>query len=59
MPKSYEPIQTEFCLIALPANAWEEGDDVVLITCRLQNPDLDAINGTEKEQQRDGFTNEL
>ncbi|XP_016538282.1 carotenoid 9,10(9',10')-cleavage dioxygenase 1 isoform X1 [Capsicum annuum] len=47
------------CFIFHNANAWEEGDDVVLITCRLQNPDLDAINGTEKEQQRDGFTNEL
>lgn len=32
---------------------------MVLITSRLQNPDLDAINGTENEQQRDGFTNEL
>ncbi|PHT30800.1 Carotenoid 9,10(9',10')-cleavage dioxygenase 1, partial [Capsicum baccatum] len=41
------------------SNAREEGDDVVLITCRLQNPDLDAINETEKEPQRDGFTNEL
>ncbi|XP_009589880.1 carotenoid 9,10(9',10')-cleavage dioxygenase 1-like isoform X2 [Nicotiana tomentosiformis] len=47
------------CFIFHNANAWEEGDDVVLITCRLQNPDLDVINGTEKEQQRDGFTNEL
>ncbi|KAM3358401.1 carotenoid 9,10(9',10')-cleavage dioxygenase 1 isoform X1 [Capsicum galapagoense] len=47
------------CFIFHNANAWEEGDDVVLITCRLQNPDLDAINGTEKEQQHDGFTNEL
>ncbi|XP_059311575.1 carotenoid 9,10(9',10')-cleavage dioxygenase 1-like isoform X1 [Lycium ferocissimum] len=47
------------CFIFHNANAWEEGDDVVLITCRLQNPDLDAINGTENEQQRDGFTNEL
>ncbi|KAL3380744.1 hypothetical protein AABB24_001074 [Solanum stoloniferum] len=47
------------CLIFHNANAWEEGDDVVLITSRLQNPDLDAINGTEKEEQRDGFTNEL
>ncbi|KAF3638690.1 hypothetical protein FXO38_23118 [Capsicum annuum] len=44
---------------SVTANAWEEEDDVVLITCRLQNPDLDAINGTEKEQQRDDFTNEL
>ncbi|KAG5627480.1 hypothetical protein H5410_012698 [Solanum commersonii] len=47
------------CLIFHNANAWEEGDDVVLITSRLQNPDLDTINGTEKEEQRDGFTNEL
>ncbi|KAM3247837.1 hypothetical protein P3L10_009604 [Capsicum annuum] len=47
------------CFIFHNANAWEEEDDVVLITCRLQNPDLDAINGTEKEQQRDDFTNEL
>ncbi|PHU07580.1 Carotenoid 9,10(9',10')-cleavage dioxygenase 1, partial [Capsicum chinense] len=47
------------CFIFHNVNAWEEGDDVVLITCRLQNPDLDAINGTEKEPQRDGFTNEL
>ncbi|XP_049368759.1 carotenoid 9,10(9',10')-cleavage dioxygenase 1-like isoform X1 [Solanum verrucosum] len=47
------------CFIFHNANAWEEGDDVVLITSRLQNPDLDAINGTEKEEQRDGFTNEL
>ncbi|PHT72464.1 hypothetical protein T459_23249, partial [Capsicum annuum] len=47
------------CFIFHNANAWEEGDDVVLITCRLQNPDLDAINETEKEPQCDGFTNEL
>ncbi|KAH0728270.1 hypothetical protein KY284_004135 [Solanum tuberosum] len=47
------------CFIFHNANAWEEGDDVVLITSRLQNPDLDAIKGTEKEEQRDGFTNEL
>ncbi|PHT59664.1 Carotenoid 9,10(9',10')-cleavage dioxygenase 1, partial [Capsicum baccatum] len=40
------------------ANAWEEEYDVVLITFRLQNPDLDAVNGTEKEQQHDGFTNQ-
>ncbi|CAN4110357.1 unnamed protein product [Withania somnifera] len=47
------------CFIFHNANAWDEGDDVVLITSRLQNPDLDAISGSEKEQQRDGFTNEL
>ncbi|PHU17880.1 Carotenoid 9,10(9',10')-cleavage dioxygenase 1 [Capsicum chinense] len=47
------------CFIFHNANAWEEEDDVVLITCRLQNPDLDAINRIEKEQQRDGFINEL
>ncbi|PHT53247.1 hypothetical protein CQW23_07709 [Capsicum baccatum] len=44
---------------SVTANAWEEEDDMVLITCRLQNPNLDAINGTKKEQQCDGFTNEL
>lgn len=42
----------------LPANAWEEGDEVVLITCRLQNPDLDMVNGAVKEKL-DNFTNEL
>lgn len=42
----------------LSANAWEEGDEVVLITCRLQNPDLDMVNGAIKEKL-ENFTNEL
>ncbi|KAK6162990.1 hypothetical protein DH2020_002831 [Rehmannia glutinosa] len=46
------------CMIFHNANAWEEGDEVVLITCRLQNPDLDMVNGLIKEKRRN-FTNEL
>lgn len=43
-----------FCL----ANAWEEGDEVVLITCRLENPDLDMVSGSVKEKL-ENFANEL
>ncbi|CAL5340571.1 unnamed protein product [Camellia sinensis] len=39
-------------------NAWEEGDEVVLITCRLENPDLDMVNGPVKEKL-ENFGNEL
>ncbi|KAI9170526.1 hypothetical protein LWI28_029213 [Acer negundo] len=39
------------------ANAWEEGDEVVLITCRSENPDLDMVNGAVKEKLE--ITNEL
>ncbi|XP_039048306.1 carotenoid 9,10(9',10')-cleavage dioxygenase 1-like [Hibiscus syriacus] len=46
------------CFIFHNANAWEEGDEVVLITCRLQNPDLDMVNGEVKDKL-DNFTNEL
>ncbi|KAK4414463.1 Carotenoid 9,10(9',10')-cleavage dioxygenase [Sesamum alatum] len=46
------------CFIFHNANAWEEGDEVVLITCRLQNPDLDMVNGPVKEKL-ENFTNEL
>ncbi|KAL1535053.1 Dixin [Salvia divinorum] len=46
------------CFIFHNANAWEEGDEVVLITCRLQNPDLDMVNGAVKEKL-ENFTNEL
>lgn len=42
----------------LLANAWEEEDEVVLITCRVQNPDLDMVNGGVKEKL-ENFTNEL
>ncbi|WP_285164338.1 carotenoid oxygenase family protein, partial [Mycobacterium tuberculosis] len=40
------------------ANAWEDGDEVVLITCRLENPDLDQVNGAA-ENRPDDFKNEL
>lgn len=44
--------------VAFPANAWEEEDEVVLITCRLQNPDLDMVSGSVKEKL-ENFANEL
>lgn len=47
-----------FNFIVLPANAWEEGDEIVLITCRLQNPDLDMVSGIVKEKL-ENFKNEL
>lgn len=40
------------------ANAWEEEDEVVLITCRLENPDLDLVGGDVKEKL-ENFGNEL
>ncbi|KAA0060405.1 carotenoid cleavage dioxygenase [Cucumis melo var. makuwa] len=40
------------------ANAWEEGDELVLITCRLENPDLDMVSGSVKEKL-ENFSNEL
>nr|QIS62326.1 carotenoid cleavage dioxygenase 1 [Crocus sativus] len=46
------------CFIFHNANAWEEGDEVVLITCRLENPDLDMVNGAVKEKL-ENFKNEL
>ncbi|WOL16922.1 carotenoid 9,10(9',10')-cleavage dioxygenase [Canna indica] len=46
------------CYIFHNANAWEDGDEVVLITCRLQNPDLDMVNGAVKDHL-ENFTNEL
>nr|ABO69703.1 9-cis-epoxycarotenoid dioxygenase [Castanea mollissima] len=46
------------CFIFHNANAWEEEDEVVPITCRLQNPDLDMVNGVVKEKL-ENFTNEL
>lgn len=46
------------CFIFHNANAWEEGDEVVLITCRLQNPDLDMVSGAVKDKL-ENFTNEL
>ncbi|KAG6761085.1 hypothetical protein POTOM_034277 [Populus tomentosa] len=46
------------CFIFHNANAWEEEDEIVLITCRLQNPDLDMVSGDVKEKL-ENFTNEL
>ncbi|KAJ6814654.1 carotenoid 9,10(9',10')-cleavage dioxygenase [Iris pallida] len=46
------------CFIFHNANAWEEGDEIVLITCRLMNPNLDDVNGPVKEKL-ENFTNEL
>ncbi|KAF7836051.1 carotenoid cleavage dioxygenase 1 [Senna tora] len=46
------------CFIFHNANAWEEEDEVVLITCRLENPDLEMVGGTVKEKL-DNFKNEL
>ena len=40
------------------ANAWEEEDEVVLITCRAQHPDLDMFNGIVEEKLKN-FSNEL
>ena len=40
------------------ANAWEEEDEVVLITCRLENLDLDMVSGAVKEKV-ENFPNEL
>jgi len=40
------------------ANAWEEEDEIVLITCRLENPNLDMVGGAVKEKL-DNFANEL
>ncbi|XP_024188836.2 carotenoid 9,10(9',10')-cleavage dioxygenase 1 [Rosa chinensis] len=46
------------CFIFHNANAWEEEDEVVLMTCRLENPDLDMVNGPIKKKL-DNFKNEL
>nr|AAK00622.1 carotenoid cleavage dioxygenase 1 [Persea americana] len=46
------------CFIFHNANAWEEGGEIVLITCRLQNPGLDMVSGIVKEKL-ENFKNEL
>lgn len=37
----------------LAANAWEDGDEVILITCRLNNLDLDQVNGHQSDKLED------
>ncbi|XP_050283885.1 carotenoid 9,10(9',10')-cleavage dioxygenase 1-like isoform X2 [Quercus robur] len=38
------------CFIFHNANAWEEEDEVVLITCRYENIDMDRLIGIVKEE---------
>ncbi|KAK2992344.1 hypothetical protein RJ640_015432, partial [Escallonia rubra] len=40
------------------ANAWEEGDEIVLITCRIEDPDLGMVD-TNDDELLENFTNEL
>lgn len=46
------------CFIFHNANAWEDGDEVVLITCRIENPDLDMVGDGTKDRL-DNFSNQL
>ena len=36
----------------LLANAWEEEDEVVLITCRYENIDMERLIGIVKEEPK-------
>ncbi|GAV83523.1 LOW QUALITY PROTEIN: RPE65 domain-containing protein, partial [Cephalotus follicularis] len=45
------------CFIFHNANAWE-GGEIVLITCRINKPDSDMVNGVVKEKL-ENFSNEL
>ncbi|KAM0924263.1 hypothetical protein ACQ4PT_004996 [Festuca glaucescens] len=56
--KSIRWFELPNCFIFHNANAWEEGDEVVLITCRVENPDLDKVNGQQNEKL-ENFGNEL
>lgn len=46
------------CYIFHNANAWEEGDEVILYTCRLPDLDLEMVSGAVKENMKN-FQNEL
>ncbi|CAB4268102.1 unnamed protein product [Prunus armeniaca] len=54
---TFDPTK-KLALVYFHANAWEEEDEIVLITCRLENPDLDMVNGPVKEKL-ENFKNEL
>ncbi|XP_058094658.1 carotenoid 9,10(9',10')-cleavage dioxygenase 1-like isoform X2 [Magnolia sinica] len=45
------------CFLVL-ANAWEEEDEIVLVTCQIENPELDMVSGPVKEKLKN-FINEL
>jgi len=51
-------VRSNFICWLLLANAWEEEDEIVLITCRLQDPGLDVANGAVKEKH-ENFVDEL
>ncbi|KAG9151861.1 hypothetical protein Leryth_002133 [Lithospermum erythrorhizon] len=46
------------CFIFHNANAWEDGNEVILIACRIEKPDLALVGGTIKEKL-ENFGNEL
>lgn len=46
------------CYIFHNANAWEEGDEIILYTCRLSGMDLEMVSGQVKENM-ENFQNEL
>lgn len=50
-----EPLILNFMYLA---NAWEEDEEVVLITCRTENLDLEIFNGPLKEKT-ENFSMEL
>lgn len=45
-----------FQIGTLLANAWEEGDEVVLVTCRLAKLDMDLFMGTTQSTFEDSKT---
>lgn len=52
------PFSDYFNFIVLLANAWEEDDEIVLITCRFENPDIEVASGRLKENL-ENIKNEL
>jgi len=56
---SYWPVHCNLLYVLFSlANAWEEEDEVVLITCRLKNLDLDMVAEDIKDKLKN-FSNEL
>ncbi|KAI8545836.1 hypothetical protein RHMOL_Rhmol07G0068900 [Rhododendron molle] len=46
LPMYFRP---KWNIFPMSANSWEEGDEVVLITCRIQNPNIDLFSGEVEE----------